>query len=174
GGATASPSRLERLWVALPYAVLLVCAVLTAAAGGLAPGDVLPAVLTCLAVSAWHGWWVLAHPQWLATRLAPMAVYFIGLLAFTDYLTSASFTFFPLFLVSYPMAFVALPGGWAYVGVGVTAVVALLGPPPSEWRVEDVAVELGAALLVAVIGGAIRALEAETARRRAALAELAR
>ncbi|WP_380168916.1 sensor histidine kinase [Jannaschia sp. R86511] len=166
-------SRTDRVWVLLPYALLVVCAVVAAASGDLA--DVWPGALTGLAaVLAWHGWWVLVHPQWLEVRLAPMAVYFIGLVALTDYLTCLSFTFFPLYLVCYPMAFVALPGAWAYAGVGLTALVAVTAFPGERYSVEDVVVGLGAAALVCVVGGAIRALEAETVRRRAALATLAR
>ncbi|MEV1128650.1 sensor histidine kinase [Agromyces sp. NPDC049794] len=170
----AASSRYDRMWVALPYALLALCAVLTWASGDL-PAGVLPQlVLAGVAVVAWHGWWVVAHPQWLETRLIPMSVYFVGLVVLTDYLTALSFTFFPLYLVCYPMAFVALPGRWAYVGVGLTATVALLGPPLEDWTVEDIVIGLGAAVLVSVAGGSIRALEAETTRRRSAMAELAR
>lgn len=172
--ATTFPSPSDRPWVALPYAALLGCAVLTGVAGELAPARVLPALVACLAVAAWHGFWIVAHPQWREARLVPMAIYFLGLLALTDYLSGLSITFFPLYLVCYPMAFVALPGAWAYVGVGGTAVVALVGPPPINWDIEDLVIGFGAAVLVSIAGGAIRALEAETVRRHEAMATLSR
>lgn len=168
----AHRSRSDWLWVMLPYAVLGGCLILTAATTSLAQQHVLAVIVVVLALIAWHGWWVIAHPQWAETRLAPMAVYFAGLVIATDYLTQLSMTFYPLYLVCYPMAFVTLPGSWAYVGVAVTTVVGLLGSTFGTWSMEGVIMAIGAAVLVSVAGGAIRALEAETGRRRQAIATL--
>lgn len=176
--AVAGRSRMERLWIALPYVLLACCAVLAWVSGDLA-GDVsgeraVLAGAAAVSLALWHGWWVVLHPRWPEARLAPMAVYFGGLVALAHYLTTLSVAFFPLYLVSYPMAFVALPGWWAYLGVGVAAAVTLLGVPPSPAPVQETAIGFGAAALVAVAGGSIRALESETLRRKAALADLQR
>lgn len=165
---------MDRLWVALPYVLLAGCAVFAWVSGDLAGDRAWLAGAAAVSLALWHLWWVVLHPRWPEARLAPMAVYFAGLVALAHSLTTLSVAFFPLYLVSYPMAFVALPGWWAYLGVGVVAAVALFGVPPSPAAVQETAIGFGAAVLVAVAGGAIRALESETRRRRAALADLRR
>lgn len=166
-------NRLARLWTGLPLIALVGCAILTVLAAPLEPVELRRAIVVGIAVGVWHCSWALARPEWFEVRLLPMAVYFTGLLVLTDHLAGLSVTFFPLFLVCYPMAFVALPGGWAFVGVGATAALSLFSRPWSAWTVETVAIEVGAAALVSVAGGAIRALEAEADRRRAAMVQTA-
>lgn len=168
----ASRTRPGGLWAALPLGVLFGCVILTVFTGDLAPHELRSTIIACVAVGAWHGGWVLARPHWFETRLLPMALYFTGLLVLADFLAELSTTFFPLYLACYPMAFVALPGAWAYAGVGATAALSLFGLPWGSWTLEGVVIELGAVALVSVAGGAIRALEAESSRRRSALAEL--
>src|SRR5699024_5570285 len=55
-----------------------------------------------------------------------------------------------------------------------TAAVDLLTPLQQPWSATNVMLSLGGAALVAVTGGTIRALETETARRKAAMAQLQR
>lgn len=165
-------TRLDRVWVGLPFALTVLCVALTLVSRDPVP-DAVELTATVSGALVWHWWWMLRHPHWWERRLLPMAVYFIGLLLLTDHATGLAFTFFPLYLVCYPMAFVALPGRWAYAGVLLTAGVSLPGVWPSDWTVDDLVLGVTIAALVSVAGGAIRALEAESARRRAALAELA-
>lgn len=174
GVGTRSLSRVDQVWLALPYALLVVAAALTWASGDLTTGEPQRVLLASGLVAAWHTWWTVLHPGWLEIRLVPMAVYYVGLVGLTAYLFHLTFNFFPLYLVCYAMAFVALPGHWAYAGVALTTAVALLGPRLLTWSVENVVVTLAGAVLAAVAGGSIRALEAETARRRTVLAALAR
>lgn len=171
-GDLAPLSRLDWLWVMLPYVLLTTSAVVAWTSGELTGSRSVQAAAVAAALVVWHTWWVTLHPQWLEARLVPMAVYFIGLVAMVHGLVALSFAFFPVYLISYPMAFVALPGGWAYGGVGLTAAIALLTMEPVS--VVNVILGLGAAALVAVTGGTIRALEQQTARRKAAMAELQR
>lgn len=171
-GDLAPLSRLDWLWVVLPYVLLTTSAVVAWTSGELTGSHSVQAAAVAAALVVWHTWWVTLHPQWLEARLVPMAVYFIGLVAMVHGLVALSFAFFPVYLISYPMAFVALPGGWAYGGVGLTAAIALLTMEPVS--VVNVILGLGAAALVAVTGGTIRALEQQTARRKAAMAELQR
>lgn len=167
-------SRLDWLWVVLPYVVLATGAAVAWGSGELTGPRSTQAGVVAAILVLWHTWWVTMHPGWLETRLRPMAVYFLGLVAMVHWLTALSFAFFPAYLVSYPMAFVALPGHWAYGGVGLTAAVALLAPTLGPLTVENAILGVGAAVLVAVTGGTIRALETQTARRKAAMVELQR
>ena len=167
-------SRLDWLWVVLPYVLLTTSGIVAWTSGELTDTSAGQAGVLAAVLILWHTWWITMHPEWLETRLVPMAVYFLGLVAMAHGLTALDFAFFPVYLVSYPMAFVALPGRWAYGGVGLTAVVALLGPTMEPVTVENVILGVGAAALVAVTGGTIRALETQTARRKAAIAELQR
>lgn len=155
-GDLAPLSRLDWLWVMLPYVLLTTSAVVAWTSGELTGSRSVQAAAVAAALVVWHTWWVTLHPQWLEARLVPMAVYFIGLVAMVHGLVALSFAFFPVYLISYPMAFVALPGGWAYGGVGLTAAIALLTMEPVS--VVNVILGLGAAALVAVTGGTIRAL----------------
>lgn len=170
--ALAPLSRLDWLWVVLPYVLLASSAIVAYVSEDVTgSGAVHTGVLTTVLL-LWHTWWVALHPRWLEAQLAPMAVYFLGLVVMVHWLMSLSIAFFPVYLISYPMAFVTLPGAWAYGGVGLTAAVALFTMQPVT--VENVLLGIGAAALVAVTGGTIRALENQSARRRAAMAELQR
>jgi len=165
-------SRIDAIWLALPYVLVVVGAVLTWAEG-LAPDRLPELVIGCVAVLGWHTWFVVAHRAWFATRALPMIIYFLGLIALTAYLFHLTFNFLPLYLCSFALAFVALPGGWAYAGVGLATAVALLGPNLLTWSPQNVVVTLAGGGLAAIAGGSIRTLEAETARRQTAVRRLA-
>src|SRR5699024_2553442 len=112
------------------------------------------------------------HREWLERALVPMAVYFAGLVALCAVLLQVSVSFLALYLVCYAMAFMALPGMWAYVGLVVATVVPPVFTDTVGWRGADLAITLGGLAMAASIGWSIRRLEAEMAARRAALAEL--
>ncbi|MGO1737728.1 MAG: sensor histidine kinase [Actinomycetaceae bacterium] len=167
-----SGSRFDRVWLALPY-VLLAASALTTWLSGDVDGPRLTLVLgVCAVVAAWHSW-AVAHPEWLETRLAPMAIYHAGLVGLCAVLLNFSFHFFPLYLSCYAMAFVALPGAWAYAGVALTTVVSLLVPSLDTWSAENVAVTVVGGVLAAAAGWTIRSLDRESTRRKEALAALA-
>ena len=171
---TGGTSRVDWIWLALPYVLLALSTALTLAADDLSTGEVPWSVGAGLAVLAWHTWWAVLHRQWLEEALAPMTVYYLGLVGLTAFLLHLSFNFFSLYLVCFAMAFVALPGAWAYAGVALATVVALAGPGLLTWSVQSAVVTVAGATLAAAAGWSIRALESETRQRRAALAELAR
>ncbi|MEE6295924.1 sensor histidine kinase [Georgenia wangjunii] len=166
--------QVDGFWLALPYGLLVFSSALTWAAGGLTAAEVPWCVAAVLAVAAWHTWWALMHRSWLEAALAPMAVYLAGMVALTAFLLHLSFTFFALYLVCFPLAFVALPGAWAYAGVALTTAVMLLGPGLLTRSGQNVVVTLAGGALAAAAGGSIRALESETSQRRAAMDDLAR
>src|SRR5690606_3363913 len=160
-----------RMWLALPYALVVAPATLVA----VREHPRLPLLLgLCAALLAWHTWWAVLHPGWLESRTVPMLVYFVGLVAASAALFSLSFTFLLVYLVCFALAFVALPGGWAYLGVALTAAAMLGIPGLLTPAVENVVVTLAGGVVAAVAGWSIRAVEDESAGRRAALAELAR
>ncbi|MGC5628093.1 sensor histidine kinase [Georgenia sp. Z1344] len=168
-----SVSRTERVWLLLPYALLLVSALLTVLLGGV-DRDELPVLLGgSLVVVAWHSWWALRHRSWLETRVVAAVVYFVGLVAVCALLLTVSFNFLPLYVVCFPLAFEVLPGRWAYAGVALVAGVIIAGPGWVTWSVENVVVTLSAGAVAATAGWSIRRLEEESARRRAAVEALA-
>ncbi|WP_344886503.1 sensor histidine kinase [Nonomuraea antimicrobica] len=123
------------------------------------------------ALALWHWWMVLAHPQWPERVLAPMAVYFAGLAVMAGVLSARHPAYALVVLVCFPMAFVALPGWYAYLGVALTALVAAGTPfvrlePGDLWP--RLLLALASALFAAFLGWVIRAMEAEVERRRAA------
>lgn len=162
------------IWLALPYVLLAFSSALSWTAGDLAPGEAPWVVALSVAVAGWHTWWAVLHPEWLETVLVQMAAYFAGLVLLTAVLFHLSFNFFPLYLVCFAIAFVALPGRWAYVGVALTTAVALLGPGLLTRSAQNLVVTLAGGALAAAAGWSIRALETETRQRREAMAELTR
>lgn len=116
------------------------------------------------ALGAWHWWFVVSHPQWWERRGGLMALYFAGLLALTTLLVARSSGFQFFVPACYVLAFVTLPGWWAYAGVLVA------GLPWLAVSETDVPLTLlnfaMSAPLASLIGWAIRAMERETIRRR--------
>ena len=67
--------------------------------------------------ATWHWWFVLAQPHRPERRLWTMVGYYAGILAFTAVLLLRSDVFQLVLPACYVLAFVALPGWSAYVGV---------------------------------------------------------
>lgn len=164
--------RWDQVWELLPY-VLIGLAFATAMV--VTPFDgrgrwVVAAVTVLLLL--WHTWFVTLHPAWVEARLAPMALYFTGLVALALTLSVLAEPFALVLAGCYVLAFVTLPGGWAYAGVVLTAVaiVASAGqlPPDASFTSQMV----GAGILAAIIGWAVRRVESEATRRQEVNAEL--
>jgi signal transduction histidine kinase len=121
------------------------------------------------ALAVWHWWFILAHPDWWERRTALMAVYFVGVLAFTALLLLRSDAFQVFVPACYVLAFVALPGWLAYAGV-----LAANGPALIVDRA-DLLISFGVATpFAALIGTMVRVMEREAIRRRELLADNAR
>lgn len=159
---------IDRFWTALPYALLAITVAISLAERP-RPPELLWMVALAAFIAAWHWWWAIRHRLWLGTRLLPMGVYFLGLLASTAILCLLSFTYFPLYLMCFAIAFVALPRGWAYLGIAVTAVVAFAVPWLLAPTFDNVAAIVGGGALAAAAGWSIRALERSQAHLRHAL-----
>lgn len=161
-----------RLWLALPYLLVVASTALVVARG---PRQELGTIVVVAAVVlGWHTWWAVRHPAWLERAPVPMAIYFAGFLAGSAVLFHLSFNFLLLFLVCFALAFVALPGAWAYVGVALTVATALLVPGLLTPSVENLVSITAGGVVTLVAGWSIRAVETESAGRRAALADLQR
>lgn len=171
--APAGVSRLDWIWLALPYPLLIVSTILAWTAGDLTPAELPVALVAGAVLAAWHTWWTVGHQHWLERTLAPMVVYFAGYLALTATLFHLSFSYFPVYLMCYPLAFVALPGRWTYPALVLTAAVSLAVPGLLNLTVQNVLVTVAATVLAGAAGWSIRALEQQTNARHAALAELA-
>lgn len=166
---TSRTGLVDWFWLMLPYLLLVITTTLTLL--NQPPGSQVPSMLVLIAVFVvWHWWWAIRHRQWLEQRLLPMAVYFLGFLVCTTLLSLISFSFFPLYLIGFAIAFVVLPGGWAYGGVLVTAGVAFLAPRLLNPSFDNIAAIVGGGALASAAGWSIRALERSQQQLRAALA----
>ncbi|MGW4796487.1 sensor histidine kinase [Nonomuraea sp. NPDC004297] len=161
----------DRAWRALLLVLLAVATLMAVLDAATPPGQRAITAALAAALAGWHGWMVLAHPQWPERALVPMAFYFAGLVALAYALSARHPAYLLVVIGCFPMAFVALPGWYAYLGVTVTALlfanvpVMLLsgtGPWPSSLLV------LAGAAFAAFLGWIIRAMESEAERRRAA------
>jgi signal transduction histidine kinase len=161
----------DRHWKALPLGMLAVATLIAAADSSVPPQARIVTVALSAAVGVWHWWMVLAHPEWPERALAPMAVYFTGLIVLTWLLAGRHPAYALLVFACFPMAFVALPGWYAYLGVAATALAALGDPfailtTRNPWP--QLLLVLTGAALAAFLGWIIRAMETEVERRRAA------
>ena len=164
--------RWNQVWDLLPYILI---GLAFAASILVAPLDTrgrsLVAILTVVLL-LWHACFITLHPRWVEVRLAPMTLYFVGLIALALALCIRAEPFTLVLAGSYVMAFVALPGRWAYAGVILTgvALVASAGqlPPNASFTSQIV----GASALAAIIGWAIRRVESEAIRRKEANTQL--
>ncbi len=160
---------IDGFWLALPYVLLVITLAITLA--GSPSGTELAWMLgLAAAIAVWHWWWAIRHPGWLGLRLVPMAVYFLGMLGATAVLCWISFSFLPVYLVCFALAFVALPGAWAYVGIVLTALLALTVPWMLNPTFDNVAAIVGGGALASAAGWSIRALERSRDRLERALA----
>jgi signal transduction histidine kinase len=84
------------------------------------------------AAAGWMLWMVTLHPAW-TTRPGLMGGYYVGLVAFSAVLVLRSPLFGFFAFTGYVHALRLLPGGWRYVGVAATSVLAATsqtgGPP---------------------------------------------
>lgn len=167
-------SRTDAVWLLLPYVLLLATSAYAGFTGDISAAEVPRTVAVSLALTAWHTFWPIAHPRWLEQALVPMTVYYIGMIALCTLLLQVSATYLALYLVCYPLAFVALPGLWAYAGLVLTTAVPVLLSAALGWYGPNLAIWLGGLAFAAVVGWSIRKLESETAARKAALTDLAR
>ncbi|MET7419093.1 sensor histidine kinase [Dactylosporangium sp. NPDC005555] len=157
-------------WELLPYPLLAGCAA-AVARDGVQPW---PQRWQTLAVAgllaAWHWWMITAHPSWPG-RLPRMAGYFAVVLGVTWWLLAREWMFLPVVVAWCGMAFVALPGAWAYAGAAGAALLSTaasdgLGPLAQfgMWA----AWTAGASLF----GAALRFMEDQVAQRHATVEEL--
>lgn len=171
-GFVAFERRWNRAWGLLPYLLTGFSLLLTVLTAGLAASELVVVCIVAAVLLGWHAWFVTLHPQWLERRLLPMAVYFAGLVALSLVLGAHAAPFSMLVIGCFPMAFVALRGGWAHAGVGVVCLcllVALGGTRPGPDLIAQV---VGAGALAAAVGWAIRRIESEVMQRREVHAEL--
>ena len=161
------------VWLLLPYAMLLAGSAYAGFSGSVSAADLPRVIVTSVLLIAWHTYWTVGHRHWLERALLPMTVYYLGLIAACTVLLQISPSYLALFLACYAMAFVALPGAWAYVGLVLATVVPFAFSTALSWGGLNLVITVGGLALAAVIGWSIRRLEAETAARRAALGELA-
>lgn len=170
-GFLAFERRWDRLWFVLPYLLLGFAFLASMTITGAGAQDRLIVTALSLALIVWHFWFINRHPHWPEHRLGPMAIYFIGLLSVSLVLSGLSAAFTLVVMGCYPMAFVALPGRWAYAGVALTGagLLVMVGMPPG---ISITAQLMGASALAAAIGWAIRRIESEAIRRREAHQEL--
>ena len=158
----------NRTWALAPFGLLFLVSAVSVVTDPPADHPVTLGIAAGLAV--WHWWFVVAHPQWWDRWAWPMAGYFVGVLAFSCVLVSRSDTFLLFAPICYVLAFVALPGRPAYVGV-VLANAPMLLASGADLRQSLVNIAVGTPL-AALIGGMVRAMEREAIRRREINAEL--
>lgn len=159
--------RWNQPWALLPYGLLVIAygiALFTGPAGWAAP------TVAAAGFAVWHWWFVPAHPDWWERRPWFMAVYFTGVLGWT-YLLLRLDEAFQLFVPAcYVLAFVALPGWWAYLGL-LAANVPLLAA--SGANLSSVLINVGIITpLAALFGTMVRVMEREAIRRREVNSEL--
>ncbi|MBP2369155.1 sensor histidine kinase [Pseudonocardia parietis] len=151
----------QRGWESLPY-LLAVPAVVLLLVDTRSLGHV--SVLGLLVLLAWHTWFVPMHPEWQERRLAPMAAYVGGYLALSSLLVGQHRAFLAVLVGGYALAFVALPGRWAHLGVvgtGACAALVLTPAPPPDLLLQIALWTVAAS----AIGAAFRRIETESARR---------
>lgn len=171
-GFLAFERRWDRTWALLPYLLIGFAFVASVIPPSTSLRDRLVIASVVLVLLVWHYWFVTRHPHWPERRLVPMAVYFAGLLTLALVLSARAEPFALVVVGCFPMAFVALPGRWAYGGVAATGLCAMVGISGPVLNVSLLVQALGASVLAGVVGWAVRRMETEAIRRREAHAEL--
>lgn len=164
--------RWNQIWVWLPFLLLGISFATSIFATEVDSRDLLVISILTLVLFLWHIWFIVLHPKWPAQRLTSMVIYFCGLLTLAFVLTVRAEPFVLVLTGCYVMAFVAIPGRWAYLGVGLTGIGLLLSIgvfPPNLPVVAQIA---GSSVLAAVVGWAMRWVESEAFRQKQAHAEL--
>ena len=173
-GPEHSLRRLDRLWTLLPYAALVAVGVTVLADGN---DDTALAIAIAVASALWHYWWIQRHPQWWETALIPMAVYFTGATVLLNVLVALDARFVIVILAWYPMAFVALPGIWAYPAAAVLATGTIPGGlftfDASAVDAAGYAFSAAGFALVCFLGFMVRSMDNESVRRGRLNTELA-
>lgn len=165
--------RWDRPWELLLYALLVLCAAGYLVASDHPAGLRLVTLALAAMTAGWHWWWITAHPRWPG-RLHPMIFYFAVLVVLVWALMQRDMIFLPVVFGICGMAFVALPGRWAYGGIAATglALAATSDPfgPGGAWV--PIVVFLLFTLVSSVLGGAFRFTEGQAIRRRQMIEEL--
>lgn len=173
---SADQRRWDRPWEWLPYVLLASCAAAVLVAGLVAGnggwGPRLITVALAVAAAGWHWWWVSAHPHWPG-RLGPMAFYFVVLLLLVWVLIRRDVLFLPVILGCCAMAFVALPGWWAFAGVGATGLTLVATWNPFD-PLRQLAVFAIVTLMSSLLGGVLRFMERQSTERSQMIEELER
>ena len=158
--------RWNRAWALAPYGLLALACLVSLVSGGADP--VTLAVAGGLAV--WHWWFIVAHPGWWERRSWWNAGYFAGVLGLTAVLLHRDEAFQIFVPACYLIAFLALPGWWAYPGVAAASLptLAVNGADPGTLLAGPGV----AAPLAALFGGMVRTMEREAIRRREVNSEL--
>lgn len=160
--------RWDQVWELLPYLLIGLAFAASMIVTPLDGRDRAVVVTLTAALLIWHAWFITLHPAWVEVRLPPMTLYFTGLVALALALSLRAEPFGLVLAGCYVLAFVALPGRWAYAGVVLTgtALVASAGrlPPDASFTSQMI----GAGVLAAIIGWAMRRVESEASRRQEA------
>lgn len=152
--------RWNLVWALVPYGLLAVATGVYLFTG---PVQLLPLVGVA-ALAVWHWWFIVKHPEWWERRIAPMLLYFAGLLAGAAVLLVHDPAFAIFVPACYGLCFLALPGWLAYAGV---LVVNGLWFVSSGFEGQSLLINLGITTpMVVLIGWIIRAMEREAIRRR--------
>jgi signal transduction histidine kinase len=162
-----------RLWDALFYLTLAIPSLLVLAGEGSAGSGAVTVALAA-GFGAWY-WAMLVrhHERW--ARLGPALAYLAGAAGFFWLLVSRDGRFFILVYSLYPQVFGLLPVPWTYLGVAVVTVVPFAASgrlgrlDPGDLL--TITANLALALLVGLF---IRAIAAQSERRRSIIAELER
>lgn len=162
--------RWNQMWALAPFGLLLLATAVSVVTDRRGWSDQAVTLGIAAGLAVWHWWFVVAHPQWWDRWAWPMVGYFVGMLAFTSVLVLRSDAFLMFVPMCYVLAFVALPGWPAYLGV-VAANVPMLLVSGADLRQSLVNIALGTPL-AALVGAMIRAMEREAIRRRETNAEL--
>ncbi|MBM7774961.1 signal transduction histidine kinase [Actinokineospora baliensis] len=161
--------RWDLVWVLAPYGLLVLACGASAVFDHVGWQHRLVTLGIAAVLGGWHALFIAAHDR-LGERRWAMAVYFAGLLALTAVLVLRSDAFQLFVPGCYLLAFVALPGWPAYLGV-VAANVPWLLAQGGDTRATLLSLAM-VTPLVALTGGMIRAMEREAVRRRETNREL--
>jgi signal transduction histidine kinase len=156
--------RWNQAWALAPYGLLVLACVVFMVVDRAGWGHRLATLGLAGGLAVWHWWFVLAHPDWWERASWTMTGYYAGVLAFTTVLLLRSDAFQLFVPACFVLAFVALPGWRAYVGV-VAANIPLV--VDSGANLVSVLINFGVVTpLVALMGAMIRTMEREAIRRR--------
>lgn len=162
--------RWNQAWALAPYGLLLLACAVSVVVDEAGWGHRLATLAVAGGLAVWHWWFVVTHPHWWERLSWTMIVYYAGVLAFITVLLLRSDAFQLFIPACYMLAFVALPGSAAYVGVVAANLPALI---VSGGDTGSVLINLGVVTpLAALFGAMIRTMEREAIRRRETNSEL--